>query len=116
MARSKILAAASAKLERQLVAQTTEAELLGKRAAELDTRVAEQARLLAEREYDIERLKTELENARRTELRSARRRFPTTGNQLRETFANLTEENELIQQELDLAPPSAPSCRPKSPP
>jgi len=88
-------------LESQLAAQITEAETLGKRAAELDTRVAEQARLLASREYDIERLRTELENARRTGL-LLREEIATTGNQLRETIRKLTSENEVLQQELSL--------------
>ena len=58
-------------LEQQLVAQSTESEMLGKRAAELETRVTEQGRLLVEREYECDRLKTELEGSRRTVDRPA---------------------------------------------
>jgi chromosome segregation ATPase len=56
-----------ARLDRQLVAQTTEAELLGRRVQELETRLNEQGRHLVEREYDVTQMRSELENARRTE-------------------------------------------------
>ena len=54
-------------LERQLVAQTTEAELLGRRVQELEARLSEQGRLLVEREYDITQLQAEIERTRKTE-------------------------------------------------
>jgi len=68
-ARAKLeeLTARSADLERQLVAETTEAELLGKRVHELETRLGDQGKLLAEREFDIERLREETEAARKSE-------------------------------------------------
>jgi chromosome segregation ATPase len=89
-------------LEQQLVAQSTEAELLGKRAAELDTRVADQGRLLVEREYECDRLRAELENARRTGFH-LREELTSTGGQHRETIQNLTAEKEVLQKELELA-------------
>jgi chromosome segregation ATPase len=54
-------------LERQLLTQTTEAEILNKRVQELEARLGEQGRLLAERDYEIERLRGEGEAARKTE-------------------------------------------------
>jgi chromosome segregation ATPase len=54
-------------LERHLVAQTTEAEILGRRAQDLANRLTEQARRLAEREYEITQLRAELEHARKLE-------------------------------------------------
>jgi chromosome segregation ATPase len=54
-------------LERHLVAQTTEAEILGRRAQDLENRLTEQARRLAEREYEITQLRGELEHARKIE-------------------------------------------------
>ena len=40
-------------LERALVAQTTEAEILGRRVQELEGRLADQMKVLAEREFEI---------------------------------------------------------------
>jgi len=54
-------------LERQLITQTTEAELLNKRVQELEVRLGDQGRLLAERDYEIERLRGEIEAARQSE-------------------------------------------------
>ncbi|MGB6535746.1 MAG: hypothetical protein WBF58_07260 [Xanthobacteraceae bacterium] len=51
-------------LGRQLLSQTVEAELLGKRLQELEARLGDQGRLLAERDYEIERLRGDLEAAR----------------------------------------------------
>ena len=89
-------------LEQQLVAQTTETELLGKRAAELDTRIAEQGRLLVGREYECERLKAELENARRTGFH-LREEIASSSSQLKETVRNLIAEKDVLQQELGIA-------------
>jgi chromosome segregation ATPase len=89
-------------LEQQLAAQKTESEWLGKRAAELDTRIAEQGRLLVQREYDCERLKAELENARRTGFH-LREEIASSSSQLKETVRNLTAEKDVLQQELGVA-------------
>lgn len=89
-------------LEQQLIAQSTEAELLGKRVAELETRIADQGRLLVEREYECDRLRTELENARRTGFH-LREELSTTGGQSRELIQNLTAEKDVLQKEFDLA-------------
>ena len=68
-ARGKLdnLAARTDELERQLVMQTTEAEVLSRRVQELEARLNEQGRLLAEREFEIDRLHGELEGARTLE-------------------------------------------------
>ncbi|MGD9922463.1 MAG: hypothetical protein AB7V13_13625 [Pseudorhodoplanes sp.] len=89
-------------LEQQLVAQSTEAELLGKRVAELETRIADQGRLLVEREYECDRLRTELENARRTSFH-LREELASAGSQNREAVQNLTAEKDVLQKEFDLA-------------
>jgi chromosome segregation ATPase len=88
-------------LEQQLVAQSTEAEMLGKRAAELEARATEQGRLLVEREYECDRLKTELEGSRRT-VSDLRQEIAETGGRNRETLQSFTSERELMQKELDL--------------
>ncbi len=54
-------------LERELFAQTTEAELLNKRVRELEARLGDQGRVLSERDYEIERLRGEGEAVRQTE-------------------------------------------------
>jgi len=59
------LGARTVELERQLVAQAAETELFSKRVQELETRLADQGRLLAERDYQIERLRGEAESARK---------------------------------------------------
>jgi chromosome segregation ATPase len=92
----------TAQLEQQLVAQSTEAEFLGKRAAELDTRVTEQGRVLVEREYENDRLKSELESARQT-VNDLRQEISETGGRHRETLQSFTSEKDLMQKELDLA-------------
>jgi chorismate mutase len=57
------LAARTGELERQLAAQTTEAELLGRRVQELEMWLGDQSRLLAEREFEIGQLRSDLETA-----------------------------------------------------
>jgi len=68
-ARGKLdnLGARATELERQLVVQTTEAEILSRRVQELEVRLGDQGRVLAEREFAIDRLRGELEGARKIE-------------------------------------------------
>jgi len=54
-------------LERQLATQTTEAEIMGRRIADMEMRLTEQARLLADRERERDQLRTDLDAARRIE-------------------------------------------------
>jgi chromosome segregation ATPase len=65
------LATRTGDLERQLLVQTTEAEVLNRRAQELEARLGDQGRLLAEREFETTRLRGDLEAANKleTELR-----------------------------------------------
>jgi chromosome segregation ATPase len=60
-------------LEQSLAAQRAEAEILGRRAGELDTRLAEQSRLLTEAEFEIRQLRANLVTANKIEgdLRAA---------------------------------------------
>jgi chromosome segregation ATPase len=68
-ARSRLenLGVRATELERQLVVQTTEAEILSRRVQELEVRLGDQGRVLAEREFAIDRMRGELEGARKTE-------------------------------------------------
>jgi chromosome segregation ATPase len=54
-------------LERQLRLQTNEAEVLHQRAQELETRLGDQGRVLAERDHEIVRLRSEIDTARKME-------------------------------------------------
>jgi chromosome segregation ATPase len=62
-----------AELERQLVAQTTEAEILGRRAHDLEGRLSDQSRLLAQSETELKHMAAHVDAARKTEadLRAA---------------------------------------------
>jgi len=61
------LAARTGELERQLLVQTTEGEVLSRRVQELEARLGDQGRLLAEREIEIDRLRNDLEAASNVE-------------------------------------------------
>jgi chromosome segregation ATPase len=54
-------------LERLLLLQTTEAEILHKRVQELESKLGDQGRALAERDYQVEKLRSETDAARQTE-------------------------------------------------
>ena len=54
-------------LERALIAQTTEAEILGRRVQELEARLAEQMKVLAEREFERNQLLDKLAAVQQTE-------------------------------------------------
>jgi chromosome segregation ATPase len=54
-------------LERQLATQTNEAEIMGRRIADMEVRLTEQSRVLADREREREQLRTDLDAARRIE-------------------------------------------------
>jgi len=100
-------------LERQLLLQTTEAEVLHKRVEELETKLGEQGRALAERDYQIEKLRNDAEAARQTEadLRSelaavggrssiASDKFRSDIKQLEAQLALAVEERNKLQREL----------------
>jgi chromosome segregation ATPase len=57
----------TAELERQLFVQTTEAEILTRRVSELETRLGDQGKLLAERDYELDRLRGDVEAGRKIE-------------------------------------------------
>jgi chromosome segregation ATPase len=60
-------------LEQQLIGQTKEAEILGRRAQDLEHRLGEQSRLLNQSEFELKQLRQEMEAARKLEsdLRTA---------------------------------------------
>ena len=66
-ATSQNLGTRVAQLERQLATQTTEAEIMGRRIADMEMRLTEQARLLADRERERDQLRVDVDSARRIE-------------------------------------------------
>ncbi len=87
-------------LERQLVAQTTEAEILGRRAQELETRLAHQGRLLAERDYQCDQFRTQLEAVRKTEA-DLRAELSEIGGRHRAELESLKTEKATAEEQLD---------------
>ena len=71
--KSRISGDVSSELEQQLVGQTKEAEILGRRAQDLEYRLGEQSRLLDQSEFELKHLRQEMETARKVEsdLRTA---------------------------------------------
>jgi chromosome segregation ATPase len=61
------LGARTSDLERELVVQTAEAEVMSRRVHELESRLGDQGRILAEREFEVERLRGEIDAARKIE-------------------------------------------------
>jgi chromosome segregation ATPase len=105
--------ARTAELEKELVVQTTEARVLSRRVQELEARLNDQGRLLAEREFEIDRLSGESESARKIEsdLRSelvvigtrstsAADKFRIDIGQLETQLAGATDERSRLQREL----------------
>jgi len=88
-----------AQLERALIAQTTEAEILSRRAQDLETRLAEQGRLLVEHENAAYQLRAERDAARRAEgeLRAV---AGNSGGRQREAADAARVDNTRLQVEL----------------
>ncbi|MGO9627994.1 MAG: hypothetical protein ACLPXW_03235 [Xanthobacteraceae bacterium] len=61
------LSARASDLERQLLVQTVEAEVMSHRVEDLEQRLREQGRLLAERDFLLARLRSDLEEAAKVE-------------------------------------------------
>ena len=99
--RSKVgnLADRVSDLEHQLIAQTKEAEILGRRALELETRLSDQARLLAERDYQCNEMKSQLEALRKTEA-DLRAQLAGIGGSRRSEIESLKGEKAALEGEL----------------
>ncbi len=91
-----------AQLERQLIAQTTEAEILGRRAQDLEARLTEQGRLLVEREYAVNQLQAALDAARKVEA-DLRAEVASTDGRHRESAETVRAENIRLQAALEHA-------------
>ena len=115
VAKTEALNSRITELERQLVAQTTEAEILGRRVEELLARLDEQGRFLAEREYSSDKLRSEATAAQQKEsdIRAAlaeaegRRKVAIDGlytekGQLEDQLRQSQDERAKLQQQIEL--------------
>jgi len=100
-ARSKVekLSDRVMELERALVAQTTEAEVLGRRVHELEARMVEQAKTMADRELEISRLNETVAAAHKTEI-DLRSELASAANRGRSATEGLAKEKALIEDQL----------------
>jgi len=85
-----------ARLERQLVGQTTEAEVLGKRVQELEERLTEQGRMLAERDYDARKNRGEVDKVET--LKTEKARLEQERDEAREEAGRLKREAASLRQ------------------
>jgi chromosome segregation ATPase len=90
-------------LDRQLIVQVKEAEMLGNRVNDLETRLATQGKLLAEREYENNQLKQTNENAERAarELRDQIAALNSGGQS--PVIERLRSEKTAVEEQLRLA-------------
>src|SRR5262249_50228575 len=86
-------------LERQLVAQTTETEILDRRVKELLVRVEEQGRFLAEREYASDQLRNEASVAAKREA-DIRAEFADTEHRRKVVHETLSSEKGQLEEQL----------------
>src|SRR5579863_137141 len=106
-------AARTASLERDVLVHTTEAEVLGRRVQELEGKLGDQGRQLAEREFEIGRLRSDIEAAAkvesdlRVELESAGSRSSGAADKLRSDISQLeaqlgaaVDERSKLQREI----------------
>ncbi len=94
------LASRVADLERQLVAQSKEAEILGRRAQELEVRLTQQGRLLAERDYQCDQLRMQLESVRKTEA-DLRAELSEIGGRHKIEIESLKADRSSAEEQLD---------------
>ena len=88
-------------LDRQLIAQTTEAEVLGKRVQELEERLTEQGRVLAERDYDARKTRGEIDKIEA--LKAEKAKLERERDEAREEAARLKREGASLRQGAEAA-------------
>lgn len=86
----------AAQLDRRLIAQTTEAEVLGKRVQELEERLTEQGRVLAEREYDAKKTRGELDKV--DALKAEKAKLERERDEARDEAERLKREGASLRQ------------------
>ena len=98
-AKSENLSNRIAELERQLLAQTTEAEVLGRRVQEQLSRMDEQGRFLAEREYASDQLRNQISSTEKNEA-DLRMELAEAENRQRAAVEAVANERTLLEQQL----------------
>lgn len=88
-------------LDRQLVVQTKETELLSTRVTDLENRLAIQGKILAEREYENNLLRQQVEAAKQTEQKLREDVTSGTGNSA--AMDKLRSEKTVLEEQLTLA-------------
>jgi chromosome segregation ATPase len=86
-------------LERALVAQTTEAEVLGRRVLELESRLSDQLRQLSGRELELTQAREAIVAANKTET-DLRAELSSVAGRSRAASENLVKEKALIEDQL----------------
>ncbi len=99
IAKSETLTSRVVELERQVIAQTTEAEVLGRRVQELLARLDEQGRFLSEREQSSDSFRTEASSAQQTVL-DLRAELAEAENRRRTSTESLTTERATLESQL----------------
>ena len=89
-------------LDRQLIVQVKEAELLGNRVNDLETRLSTQGKLLAERDYENNQLRQAKEAAERT-ARELRDELTLTNSGTWPALEKLKSEKAAVEEQLRLA-------------
>ena len=87
-------------LERQLTIQTTEAEVFNRRVQDLETRLNEQSKVLAERDYESAQLRSAAENTKRIET-DLRAEIVTLEQRYHGTSSSLRAEKAVLEKELE---------------
>jgi DNA repair exonuclease SbcCD ATPase subunit len=86
-------------LDRQLIAQTTESEVLNRRVLELNSRLDEQGRFLADREFVSDKLRNEATTAQKTEA-DVRAALADAENRYRFATEAVRAEKSLVEDQL----------------
>ena len=94
-----LVGARAGELERQLIAQTAQADALGRRVQEFGTQLEEQARFLTDYENASDRLRTEAMSARESES-ALRAELTEKEGRYRVAIDTVTTEKSLIESEL----------------
>jgi chromosome segregation ATPase len=89
-------------LERALMAQTTEAEVLGRRVQEVESRMSEQVKVLSEREIEISQLKETIAQSQKVET-DLRQELSGAAGKSRAATENLVKEKALMEDQLNQA-------------
>ena len=103
-ARSKVenLSQRVTDLDRQLIVQVKEAELLGNRVSDLEQRLATQGKLLAEREFENNQLRQAKDSAERT-VKELREEIALTNTGAFPALEKLRGEKAAVEEQLRLA-------------